>query len=64
MITETGSMIYENEVVIPNIKRKQAAENALAAIKETLQEDVSMSYGIAKDILYLADKIAYYKPWS
>lgn len=63
MITEAGNMLYENEVVISNQKRKQAAENALAAIKETLQ-DVPMSYGIAKDILYLADKIAYYKTWS
>lgn len=47
--------------IISNAERKKAAEEALAAIKEALPE-VKISYGIVKDILTLADEIAYFKP--
>lgn len=61
-MNELGRTKYGDEgPVIDNIKRKEAAKGALAAIKKTLP-DVPMSYGIVKDILTLADEIAYYDP--
>lgn len=57
-----GQTKYGNSgTIISNMERKKAAEEALAAIKEALPE-VKISYGIVKDILTLADEIAYFKP--
>lgn len=61
-MNELGHTKYgDSGVVISNAERKKAAEEALAAIKDALPE-VKISYGIAKDILTLADEIAYFKP--
>lgn len=43
------------------MERKMAAENVIAAIKKSLS-DTQLSYGIVRDILQIADEIAYYSP--
>lgn len=59
---DLGKTMYgEDGIIISNIKRKEAAKKALAAIIETIPEE-QISYGVIKDILGLADEIAYYSP--
>lgn len=61
-MNELGRMRYgDSGIIIPNIKRKIAAEKAIAAIKEALP-DTQISYGVIKDVLELADSIAYFSP--
>jgi hypothetical protein len=61
-MNEIGSTRYGNGgTIIPNMERKMAAENAIAAIKKSLS-DTQLSYGIVRDILQIADEIAYYSP--
>lgn len=61
-MNELGRTKYgDSGIIISNMERKKAAEEALAAIKEALPE-VKISYGIVKDILTLADEIVYFKP--
>lgn len=61
-MNDLGKTKYgEDGVIIPNIKRKEAARKALAAITETIPKD-QISYGVVKDILSLADEIAYFRP--
>lgn len=61
-MNDLGKTKYgEDGVTIQNIKRKEAARKALAAIIETIPKD-QISYGVVKDILSLADEIAYFSP--
>lgn len=61
-MNELGRTKYgDSGTIISNMERKMAAENAIAAIKESLST-TKISYGIVKDILEVADEIAYYSP--